>query len=305
MDMHMHTSISDGTDSPAELLSNVVKAGLDLFSVTDHDAIEACDAIGEIIAGYRSGSAAVSDDITSGENSAAGADPDSLPLFIPGVEFSCRDKDGKYHILGYNYRSDAKEIRNLTRWGHAIRQRKLSGRLAYLRDEYDFVFSKDDIKALKKLSNPGKPHIAILMVKYGYVKTKEEAIRNYLNKLKLKYPSLRPETAIERILESGGIPVLAHPSYGSGDQIIMGEEMEARLKKLIGYGLMGIEAYYSGFTPKLTGELLGFADRFDLCVTAGSDYHGVNKMIEPGEHNLPPADEWGDGVKKFLELIGV
>ena len=68
--------------------------------------------------------------------------------------------------------------------------------------------------------------------------------------------------------------MLAHPFYGSGDQLILGEEMEERLKRLQGFGLQGVEAYYSGFSPKLIAQMLKLAERYQLYVTAGSDYHG-------------------------------
>ena len=97
--------------------------------------------------------------------------------------------------------------------------------------------------------------------------------------------------------------MLAHPSYGSGDQLILGEEMVRRLKTLIGYGLQGVEAYYSGFSPKLVGEMLSLANRYDLYVTAGSDYHGKNKLILLGDTGVDdlPCEEYDPRVAKFLE----
>ena len=111
--------------------------------------------------------------------------------------------------------------------------------------------------------------------------------------------------AIRGILGAGGVPVLAHPSYGSGDQLIFGEEMDARLKRLIGFGLQGVEAFYSGFTPRIRKEMLNFAEQYDLYITAGSDYHGRNKMIKLGDTGLAgiPCEEYPRGLKRFLERV--
>jgi predicted metal-dependent phosphoesterase TrpH len=141
------------------------------------------------------------------------------------------------------------------------------------------------------------------MVKYGYAKTKEAAIKDYLNKLRVASQSVRPEEAISGILESGGIPVLAHPSFGDGDQLIIGEEMEKRLLRLIGLGIRGVEAFYSGFSPKLRNEMLSLADRYDLYVTAGSDYHGRNKLVELGDTGMDADESVPAGMKRFLEAI--
>ena len=106
------------------------------------------------------------------------------------------------------------------------------------------------------------------------------------------------------ILNGGGIPVLAHPSYGSGEQLIIGEEMDRRLRRLMDFGLQGVEAFYSGFTPSLQAEMLAFAEKYDLFVTAGSDYHGTNKPVILGETNLSSDTPIPDGLLRFLEKVG-
>ena len=116
---------------------------------------------------------------------------------------------------------------------------------------------------------------------------------------------MHPQEAIEGILKSGGIPVLAHPSYGDGDQLIIGEEMEQRLLRLMDFGLKGLEAFYSGFTPKIQSETLLLAQRYDLYVTAGSDYHGINKMIDLGWTNLEDLSEAPPGLLRFLEDVEI
>ena len=220
IDLHMHTTVSDGTDTPEEILSRVRDAGIRLFSVTDHDAIKAAGIIPGILS-------------------------DGDPAFLPGVELSCRDGEGKYHILGYGYDPAASAINTVVSDGHRRRIDKVKYRLAALRKEYGFTFPEKELEKLFSLYNPGKPHIGNLMVKLGYVKTRDEAIRDYLNKIRTPSVYLRPEEAIEAILASGGVPVLAHPTYGSGEELILGEEMDERLKRLTGFGLKGVEIFYS------------------------------------------------------------
>ena len=278
LDLHMHTTVSDGTDTPEALLAHVKEAGIELFSVTDHDAIEGCRRILAI---------RTEDD----------------PTFIPGIEFSCRDEEGQYHILGYGYDPDAEPINAVVRQGHAYRMRKVTGRLDFLKERFGFIFSQEDVDRLLSLPNPGKPHIGNLMVSYGYAKTKEEAITKFINQAEFKNQYVRPEDAIKGILDSCGIPVLAHPPYGSGDQLILGEDLESRVKKLMGFGLLGVEAFYSGFTKKLRNEVLALAKQYDLYVTAGSDCHGSNKLITLGDTGLSGTAKIPKGLAAFLQTI--
>ena len=278
IDLHMHTTVSDGTDTPRELLTKVKKAGLDLFSVTDHDSLLACNEIIEML---------------SKED----------PKFLTGVELSCQDEYGKYHILGYGYDANADAIQKVIALGKEYRFNKLFSRLDFLKERFGFNFSKEEMDELLKNNNPGKPHIGNLMVKCGYASSKEEAINKYINKCPSTNKYIKPNMAIEGILNSGGIPVLAHPSYGNGGQLILGNDMEKRLLHLIGMGLKGIEAYYSGFTEKLQNELLSFAQKYDLYVTAGSDYHGKNKIVELEDTNLLGVSQGVEGIRRFLEAV--
>lgn len=278
IDLHMHSVVSDGTDTPQELISRVKDAGITLFSLTDHDAFNGCETVRRTL----------------------GADD---PAFIDGIEVSCRDAEGQYHILGYGFDRDAAAMKTLVETGHGYRMKKLAVRLAYLKETYGFDFSDEDRASLAALNNPGKPHIAKLMIRYGYAPTVSEAIRTYLNGVHVPDAYIRPEQAIEAISASHGIPVLAHPSLGRGDENIVGDDMEKRLKKLIGFGLSGVEAFYSGFTPFLQAEILAFADRFGLYVTAGSDYHGENKKVRLGDTHLLPENGYPDGLCRFLERV--
>ena len=282
IDLHMHSTVSDGTDSPEEILSRVESAGINVFSLTDHDATLGSAEILSLLAGR-------------------GTD---APRFIPGVEFSCKDDLGRYHILGYGYDTEGETILSIVEKGHSLRMHKVIARIDLLKSEFGIEFPREDLNTLFGMHNPGKPHIANLMVKHGYAETFDQAMKDYLNKIRISSEYVAPEEAIAGILGSGGIPVLAHPFFGNGDQLILGEEMEQRLERLMGFGLKGVEAFYSGFTKRLTGQMLGMAERYGLYVTAGSDYHGQNKLIELGDNGLERTDELPGGLLSFLEALG-
>ena len=279
IDLHMHTTVSDGSDAPEEILGLVREAGIDFFAVTDHDAVM----------GYRR---------------ILAVRKENDPRILSGVEFSCKDEKGKYHILGYGYDPDAEAFRSVVNHGHALRMKKTSARLRFLATEFGFVFPEKEIETLLSLSNPGKPHIGNLMVQHGYAETKEQAIREYIDQLHFRDEYVRPEEAIAGILGAGGVPVLAHPPFGSGNEVIVGEAMDLRLRRLLQFGIAGLECFYSGYTPKLQAEMLGFAEKYHLFVTAGSDYHGRNKLVKLGETGMDSVETIPEGLKRFLTVVG-
>lgn len=273
--MHMHSTVSDGTDTPFQLIENVKSSNIQVFSVTDHDSVK---------------SAGIIKDALNGKD----------PVFITGVEFSCKDENGKYHILGYGYDPNSSEIQKVVDYGHSLRMKKVVKRLDYLKSKFGFCFTQEDIQKLLSLDNPGKPHIGNLMVEYGFADSKESAINGYINTIRFKSEYLRPQDAISGIIAAGGIPVLAHPFYGSGDELILGSDMTQRLERLIKFGLRGIEAFYSGFTDKLRNEALCLAEEYDLVITAGSDYHGKNKLVSLGDTGLSEKTECPKRLQLFL-----
>lgn len=278
IDLHMHSTVSDGTDTPEQLLQNVKQNGLSLFSLTDHDTDDGCQTIRNLL-------------------------KEGDPLFLNGIEFACQDEKGKYHILGYDFDSQNETLRRTIATGHQYRMNKAIGRLQFLEKTFGFCFPEEEKKRLLSLNNPGKPHIANLMVQYGFAPNRAEAIRQYINPFHPDNQYLRPEQAIEAVLLAGGIPILAHPVYGNGEQHITGTALRERFRYLIAYGLQGVEAFYTGLSPALTQEVLDLAQQYDLYVTAGSDYHGTNKTVLLGSVPLPNPSEYPQGLKNFLSRI--
>lgn len=279
IDLHIHTTVSDGTDRPEKLLPRIREEGIELFSVTDHDDIKASRIIRPLL-------------------------KESDPHFLSGVEFSCRDELGRYHILGYGYNENADSILAIVEKGHSLRMMKTKARLDYVQETFGFRFPEDEVQQLLSMDNPGKPHIAKLMVQHGYAESISQAIHNYINGLRIRDQFLKPEEAIQSILDAGGIPILAHPSYGDGDELLVDDELETRLKHVLAFGLKGVEAFYSGFSDKLRGEVLALAEKYGLYVTAGSDYHGSNKLVRLGDTGLVNCRNWPAGLIRFLEKVG-
>lgn len=278
IDLHMHSTVSDGTDTPSMLLEKVCQAGLLIFSLTDHDAI-------------------------SGNKEILSALKEGDPKFITGVEFSCRDENGKYHILGYGFDPDHEAINEVVNNGHELRLTMMHERVDILKNEYSIPITDEDIQELFSLSNPGKPHLAELLVKKGYAETKKDAFQNYLNKIPDRNRYLRPETAIEAINKSGGKAVLAHPFYGTTTEWISSEELENRVVRLKEMGLSGLEAFHSDLNAENTQEVLSLADKYDLFITAGSDYHGDNKAVKLGQiskEETPFTEAFAKGVSDDL-----
>ena len=260
-DLHLHSTISDGSDTPLELLEKVRAAGIDIFSLTDHDTYAGCQEI--------------QDNLRDGD-----------PSFIGGIELSCRDEFGKYHILGYCYNVNKPSIREAAEVTHNARRNKAKNRLDFLETVHHFIFEPHERDALLHNENPGKPHFVDLLLKKGYIRDKETgfAIMGEYHGTERK---LTPEEAIDAIFRADGIPVLAHGILEDGSGLLTAEEISARVDRLKGFGLMGLECYYSSYTQAQTEIMLSLAEKYHMMATAGSDYHGKNKTVPLGASGNP------------------
>ena len=256
VDLHIHTCYSDGTDTSEELIKKLKTKSISVFSVTDHDTVDFYD------------------------NTDYGS-LDGLRL-ITGVEFSCRTEVRKCHILGYGFDTNNKCIRELILKGQELRKSKLIKRLEYLEKECGIVFEQSDKDYLLAMKAAGKPHIAQLVVKMGLAETIGEAIEKYMKKLPGGNDKLDAKEAISAIKAAGGIPVWAHPLGGEGEKHLSKEEFENQFGLLKGFGIQGLECFYSRYNKEEIDFLCGVADSNGLCKSAGSDYHGSVKNIEVG-----------------------
>ncbi len=276
IDLHLHTSISDGTDSPGMLLEKLRKTDIDIFSITDHDDCRGCE---------------IADTLKKPGD----------PTLIPGIEINARTADHqKFHILGYAYDSSHPAIKALLAKVHQIRIDKAVGRINFLEQTYGFRFSETDKMQLLQLPNPGKPHLGNLMVTYGYAESMPEAIRRYINNYHETEDFVTPTKAIQTILASGGIPVLAHGIFGDGGQLLSDEDLEKRVRLLLDDGLQGLECWYSRYTEEQQQTTFALCRKYHLLATAGSDYHGTNKPVRIGETHLTDALKEAE-LMRFLQ----
>jgi hypothetical protein len=268
LDLHTHSTCSDGTSSPQDIINRALEKGCEYISISDHDNVDHFLQLPSIPAGIK---------------------------YIAGVEISAEHKK-TLHILGYNVDPEHKELKN-TLLSLVEARRKRNESMLKNMAEQGFYITMDELITESKGGIVGRPHFANLMVTKGYVACYQEAFDKYLAKGQPFYMDkfrLDPKLAIELILAAGGIPVLAHPYQTA----LPSSELEHLIQELKSYGLMGIEAYYSQHSKEQIKEYLNYAKKYDLLVTAGSDFHGTMKPeIELGM-KVPRID-----LLPFLEAI--
>ena len=255
IDMHAHTNYSDGELSPAELINLAIKRNIGTLAITDHDTI---DGIKKVNKGQYK-------DIN----------------IINGIELSAKTQKGRMHILGYGIDLNNKELNDKM---CKLKDNSINSVLSIieqLKRDYSIIFTYNDIKDLVNARhNLGRPDIAKLLIKYGYVKTVDEAFDKYLidayNKTRVIGKGLEYEECIDLINRSGGIPILAHPKTLDLSE----KEFLILLKDMIKKGLQGIEAYHSIHSKEERDYYLNVANKYNLLVSGGSDYHG--SLVKPG-----------------------
>ena len=275
-DLHIHTAASDGSDSPASLSQKVLKAGLELFSVTDHDTIDGALAMEALL-------------------------PAGIS-YIRGVEFSCVSPGGKCHILGYGYDPAHPVFRAALQEGSQLRRKKLENRIIHLREKYGIPLTEEELQWLRSLKSPGKPHLGSLLLKRGLAPDRGAAIKSYLSGVPGR-DRIDSKTAIDAIRAAGGIAVWAHPLGGEGEKRLTEEEFSSRLAVLVSEGIQGLECCYSRYSQEEAQLLLSHARARGLIATGGSDYHGSNKKgIELGQLGTVSAD-WSIDTAPFSGII--
>ena len=256
IDLHLHTTYSDGSLPPAEVLLLARKAGVSALAITDHDIV---DGIPEAIeAGRRLGIE-----------------------IIPGIEVSSRHGETELHILGYFLDwQDPLLLPRLARLRTGRHER--NSRIVEKLNNLGLTLTYEEVKARAGSDSVGRPHIARVLMEKGYVQSAKEAFDRFLGEDKPAYvPRDLPEPAeaIAWIRAARGLPVLAHPTWVRESA----EGLSKLCERLKGAGLMGIEAHYSTHKPQQTADYLDMARRLDLLVTGGSDFHGLTKPdIEVG-----------------------
>ncbi len=263
IDMHTHTNYSDGDLSPQELIKLAIDKEIGTIAITDHDTLEGIKTVdrnSELI-------------IHSGIE------------VINGIELSAKVNKGRMHILGYGI-NIYDEVLNQKM--NDLRDYSINSVLSVMEQikrDYGIRFGYEDIKSMVNANHDlGRPDLAKLCVKYGYASTPQEAFDKYLieayNKIRHNSKGIGYQECLELIANSGGIPVLAHPKSLE----LTEKELLLLLEDMIDCGLKGIEVYHSSHTIEEMKYYLEIANRYNLLVSGGSDFHGnsVKPDVELG-----------------------
>ena len=252
IDLHCHSTFSDGSLTPEQLVAEAATIGLSALALTDHDT-------------------------TAGVPRFLAAAAGMSVRAVPGVELSVDCASGVMHMLGYWMDLENPELLRQMEWirdGRAMRNRSMLEKLNAL----GFSMTWDEVAAFAGEDVVGRPHFAQVMLRKGYAKDKNEAFDKWLGDGKPGYadrPRLTAEVAVALIRQAGGVAVLAHPFT-----LRVGKEaMLALLVELAGAGLGGVECYYSEHSADLVQDYLAMAKKANLVPTGGSDFHGE---VSPG-----------------------
>ncbi|MGB3396522.1 MAG: PHP domain-containing protein [Nitrospira sp.] len=274
IDLHLHTTHSDGSFSTREVMTFAKQAGVTALAITDHD----------IVAGIA-------------EATAIGTE---LGIeVVPGVEISSRLGESELHILGYflNWTDPllAQRLSSLRDSRHT-RNPKIVQRL----NELGIPITYEEVRALAGTESVGRPHIARLLMEKKFVTSAKEAFDRYLANGRPAFVDRElplPAQAVQWIREAGGVPVLAHPTWVRTSA----DGLRTLVRDLKVTGLGGIEVHYSTHTPSQTTEYLELAKQCDLVVTGGSDFHGVTKPdieVGIGRGQLKDSEKLLDPLRK-------
>jgi len=279
VDLHLHTTFSDGTLTPTELVLLCKNNGLEIISITDHDSTEGIPEAIELVNTL-----------------------DQLTL-ITGVELSTDIPGNEIHLLGYfvDYRdSSFQEMLKSFRDGRRDRALRMIDKL----NDMGIKISWETVKKLAGDGAIGRPHIAQAMVEQGYVEKSKDAFDKYIGRNGPAYQErirLTPQEAIKTLVSLGAIPVMAHPTYAMDDSSENKiNEFVKTLKEFKNIGLAGIEVYYRDYSPGQIKLLKKIADEVGLIPCGGSDYHGNDDPDEPKPGSVGPPISTVESLLRYI-----
>ena len=257
-DLHLHTTFSDGTEPPARLVALARDAGLSTIAITDHDNTDAIP-IAEPLAAR-----------------------EGIEL-IPGIEMSASAEGCEIHLLGFLFDRHHPALQHHLSEQQARRVARVREMVSRLQ-RVGLTIEADEVFRIAGEGTVGRPHVARVLLKHGYITTMAEAFSRYLgpnNPGFVPGSPLAPAEIIGVIRAAGGVPVLAHPIYLKRDPLI---------EQMVREGLAGLEVYHSGHPPDVVRHYERLADRLHLLKTGGSDFHGDSKEGVPvGSSRVPCA----------------
>lgn len=256
VDLHLHTTCSDGKKTPEELLDIVRQKNLVAFSVTDHDSLDGYFAVKELL--------------QPGD-----------PELIPGVEFSVSFEGGDLHLLAYAFDPDNKTLNESLKQFQVNRNKRAQLMVERL-NELGVNITFEMVEKFAEGASIGRPHVAQAIFESGAVKEYETAFIKYIGNHKPGYvpkTNFSPQEAMKLIRDSKGVAILAHPVIENNERFI---------EMMVKCGMDGIEVYHPYHKQGDTDRLKSVAERFRLIVSGGSDYHGrENRFGSIGSQKVP------------------
>jgi 3',5'-nucleoside bisphosphate phosphatase len=261
IDLHTHSTASDGRESPAEVIASAVQTGLDVVALTDHDTT----------AGWA--------------QAAAAAEREGIAL-VRGIEISSKDNGISIHLLGYLHDPSASGLLDeleRSRESRTSRAQRIVERISQ-----DLPLDWDDVlKQIGPGATIGRPHIADAMVANGIVNSRDDAFRVYLNSGSPYYAThyaVDAVQAVRLVVAAGGVAVMAHPLASKRGRVVDDSVIESMAEA----GMAGLEVHHRDHTPEQVRHGLDLAASLDLFVTGSSDYHGDGKVNRLGENMTDP-----------------
>jgi predicted metal-dependent phosphoesterase TrpH len=261
IDLHTHSSASDGTETPAQVMAAAARAGLDVVALTDHDS-------------------------TAGWDEAASAAREVGVVLVRGTEVSARSRGISVHVL--SYLQDQNHPALVSELERTRSSRELRGRAMVELIGKDYPITWDDVLAQTSSGTVvGRPHIADALVAAGVLPDRSSAFTELLagrGKYYVAYYSPSGVDAVRAVRAAGGVPVFAHPGAEVRGRIVPDDVFD----ELADAGLAGLEVDHRDHTPEQRARLRGIAERLGLFVTGSSDYHGAGKQNLLGENLTAP-----------------
>lgn len=265
IDLHTHTTCSDGTDTPFQLVKKALSSGVTTLAITDHDS-------------------------TAGWGEAISAAAPQIQLVL-GAEISCLTTDGiSVHMLGLLFDGENEEIAQMLSDSRDTRIPRMRKMVELLQADGFAITLEDVYRAAPDGATVGRPHLADALVANGVVTSRDEAFVELLHnesKYYVKHAAPTPTQAIRTIKSAGGVAVIAHPFASRRGQVITADTFT----ELVEAGLHGIEVHHRDQSAQEREILIGIARELKLVITGASDYHGTGKLNELAENTTHP-EEW-------------
>ena len=265
IDLHTHTTFSDGTDTPTQLINKALATGITTIALTDHDSIS----------GWQEATTALRPGI----------------CLVPGAEVSCQTLDGiSVHILGLLFDSSNTELIDTLEKTRENRFGRMEKIIAKINEAGIEISMSEVLEQLSDGATLGRPHLADALIKKGVVASREEAFTQMLHnhsKYYVSHYSPTPEAVIKLIKDAGGVSVIAHPMASHRGRTISLDTFGS----LIQAGLDGIEVDHRDHSAEEKTQLISLAKESKLVMTGASDYHGNGKLNLLGEYTTEPA-QW-------------